>query len=108
MTGRRPALRRVREFKGEVSTWAKRLRVEPRQVRVQSMTRKWGSCSRKRIVTFSTDLLYRPAVTRRFVIVHELLHLRVRNHSRLFRSYLATHIPDWRQLQPALSARGSK
>ena len=34
-----------------------------------------------------------------FVIAHELLHLRVPNHGRIFKALLTTHIPNWRQLK---------
>jgi len=30
------------------------------------------------------------------VILHELLHLRVRNHGKLFKAYLTAYQPDWR------------
>ena len=60
------------------------------------MTRKWGSCSTKGTVTFSEQLIHEAAGFREYVIVHELLHLRVRNHGRLFRSYLAAYVPRWR------------
>ncbi|MCH7931954.1 MAG: M48 family metallopeptidase, partial [Proteobacteria bacterium] len=32
-------------FKGLVTSWAKRLKVKPHQVRIQKMSSKWGSCS---------------------------------------------------------------
>jgi predicted metal-dependent hydrolase len=31
--------------------------------------------------------------------VHELLHLRVRNHGKLFTALLSAHIPEWRRIQ---------
>jgi hypothetical protein len=31
-----------------------------------------------------------------FVIAHELLHLRVPTHGRLFRALMALHLPNWR------------
>lgn len=37
-------------FKGRVQQWAAELRVEPKQVRLQRMTRKWASCSTAVIV----------------------------------------------------------
>lgn len=33
-----------------------------------------------------------------FVIAHELLHLRIRNHGRLFKAFMTAHVPNWRSL----------
>ena len=71
-----------------VASWARRLNVQPRQVRVQCMTRKWGSCSAAGIVTLATDLADQDVGFQDFVIVHELLHLRVPNHGKLFKALL--------------------
>jgi hypothetical protein len=32
-----------------------------------------------------------------FVIAHELLHLRVPNHGKLFKALLRVHVPDWKR-----------
>lgn len=88
----------VAAFKAAVGKWAKQLRVTPRQVRVQRMTRKWGSCSRAGRLTFADALMGQPKRFQRYVAVHELLHLRVRNHGRLFKAYLAVYQSDWRVL----------
>lgn len=51
-------------------------------------------------LTFSTDLLHQPAAFRAQVIVHELLHLKLPNHGKLFtalmKSYLAEREPPSR------------
>ncbi|MGH7720411.1 MAG: M48 metallopeptidase family protein [Gemmatimonadaceae bacterium] len=94
---RRSQARSPEAFKEEVRDWAGVLQVAPAQIRVQAMTRKWGSCSEAGRVTFARALLEEPEAFRRYVIVHELLHLRVRNHGRLFRSYLSAYVPGWRQ-----------
>jgi predicted metal-dependent hydrolase len=91
----------VAHFKAEVRRWAERLRVKPKQIRVQIMTRKWGSCSAAGRVSFAVALIRRPASFRRFVIVHELLHLRVPNHGRLFKAYLTAYQPRWRRVAAA-------
>ena len=31
-----------------------------------------------------------------FVVAHELLHLRVPNHGRLFKALMTAHVPYWR------------
>jgi predicted metal-dependent hydrolase len=91
-----PDAEAVTAFKRVVREWATTLKVRPGQVRVQVMTRKWGSCSRAGRVSFAAALLGEPADFQRYVIVHELLHLRVANHGRLFQSYLSAYVPEWR------------
>lgn len=84
------------DLKAEVRAWAERLEVEPREIHVTAMTRKWASCSTRGRLTFADCLLTQPENVRREVIVHELLHLKVPNHGPLFRALLSAHLasPD--------------
>jgi len=82
-----------------VQYWSQRLKAEARIIRVQRMTRKWGSCSTAGTITLATDLVEQEPEFQDFVIVHELLHLRVPSHGRLFRALLTAHIPAWRQFE---------
>lgn len=79
-------------FKGEVRAWAKRIEVEPKEIHIRPMKRKWASCSSKGRLTFDTDLLRQPAEFRKKAIVHELLHLKIPNHGKLFRSLMRAYL----------------
>ncbi|MFC5503994.1 M48 family metallopeptidase [Bosea massiliensis] len=79
-----------------VRAWALRLKVSPRIVRVQRMTQKWGSCSTGGIVTLASDLAAQDESFQDFVIAHELLHLKIPNHGRVFKAMMSLHVPDWR------------
>lgn len=83
-------------LKRRVDHWAVKLRVMPRLVRVQRMTRKWGSCSTAGTVTLAIDLDEQSVEFQDFVIAHELLHLKVPNHGKLFKALMTTHVPGWR------------
>ncbi len=85
-------------FKDQVAHWSERIRIHPRQVRIQHMRRKWASCSTAGTVSFSLDLLAQPAQFREYVIVHELLHLKVPNHGKLFKSLLCAYLPDYESI----------
>ena len=76
--------------------WARRLNVRPRIVRIRPMTRKWGSCSTLGVVTLANDLADQHPGFQDFVIAHELLHLRVPNHGKLFKALMTAHVPAWR------------
>lgn len=84
-------------FKIRVAAWAEKLRVQPTAVRVQRMRRKWASCSTGGWVSFSTRLLRQPRDFQDYVIVHELLHLKVPNHGKLFKSLLSLHLSGKRR-----------
>ena len=79
-------------FKSEVKAWADRLEVEYKEIHIRSMKWKWASCSSQGRLTFDINLLYQPAEFRAEAIVHELLHLKVPNHGKLFRSLLKSYL----------------
>lgn len=87
------ALLRLRQ---RIAHWADRLALRPRVVRVQRMTKKWGSCSTTGTVTLAADLVTCDESFQDVVIVHELLHLRIRAHGKLFRALMTAHVPHWR------------
>lgn len=65
------------------------------------MHRKWGSCSQGGTVTLAAGLVDQPESFQDYVIVHELLHLRVARHGRLFKALLSAHVPGWRRIASA-------
>lgn len=91
-----------RDFKQRVRQWADVLGVEMMALSVRPMTRKWASCSTAGAVSFSADLLDLDAELIDYVIVHELLHLRVPNHGRLWKSLMRAHLGDYEGLHQRL------
>ncbi len=79
-------------FKAEVSAWARRIGVQPKEIRLRPMKRKWASCSGRGRLTFDTGLLRQPAKFRAEAVVHELLYMKVPNHGKLFKALLRTHL----------------
>ncbi len=79
-------------FKEEVLLLAKEVGVKPREIHIQSMKRKWASCSSRGRLTFDKKLLEEPKELRLEVILHELLHLKYPNHGRMFKSLLDTYL----------------
>jgi len=75
-------------FKAEVLSWAKRVGVEPKEIRLRPMRSKWASCSSNGRLTFNTEILQQPANFRAEAMVHELLHLKVPNHGKLFKNLM--------------------
>lgn len=54
-------------------------------------------------MTLASDLVDENVRFQNFVIAHELLHLRVPTHGRLFKALMSAHVPGWRQLEEGLA-----
>ena len=89
----------VQALRQRALTWAVKLRVNPRVIRVQALHSKWGSCSSIGTVTLAYDLVGQTEPFQDYVIVHELLHLRIPNHGRVFKALMTAYVPGWQALQ---------
>ncbi len=94
-----------KKFRDEVAFWSAKINVCPKRITVRDMTRKWGSCSTEGRVSFNSELLNKPKWFRHFVIAHELLHLKIPNHGKLFKQILSAHIPQWREIKDSQTLR---
>jgi predicted metal-dependent hydrolase len=70
------------------------MEIEPQSITLRLMKRKWAGCYSKGNLTFDIELLHQAAYFRRKVIVHELLHLKVPNHSKLFKALEAMYLDE--------------
>ncbi len=98
LTGKTIGLRTKKQLKAEIARWAVVMKVKPGQICIQRMTKKWASCSSKGRVCFSADLLQESRTFQEYVIVHELLHLQVPNHGKLFKSLMNAYLPGWEMI----------
>jgi hypothetical protein len=87
---------------------AARLGLEFGAVAVRDQRTRWGSCSPGRNLSFNWRLVLAPAVVLRYVVIHELCHLRVPNHSRQFWRQLEAAVPGWQEQAAWLSEHGAE
>lgn len=65
-------------------------------VSVSSARTRWGSCSGKNAIRYSFRLLYAPKDVIEYVVVHELAHVKYKNHSKLFWREVERLCPDYK------------
>ena len=91
------------EFKARVREWAKKLEVDTHVISMRSMKRKWASYTQTSgLLIFNTALLEMDEAVRDYVIVHELLHVRIPNHGKLWKSFMRAYLGDYEQLERQL------
>lgn len=74
-------------------------------VRLQFMSRQWGSCSPAGRITLNPHLVAAPREAIDYVLLHELCHLKHHNHSRSFYATLKRNMPDWANVKERLDER---
>jgi predicted metal-dependent hydrolase len=76
--------------------------LRPGKLQIRCQRTRWGSCSRQGTISLNVCLLFqRPAVLR-YLIIHELSHLRHMNHSSRFWAEVARQEPNWKALDREL------
>ena len=91
--------------KNRVREWAEKIGVPVHQVHIREMRNKWASCSTSGRLTFGRDVLELTQLQIDYVIVHELLHLRVPNHGKLWKSLMRAYLGDYEQIEASLRAK---
>ena len=91
------------EIRRLVDEWALKMGLQPRRVTLRTMQRKWGSCSSRENITLNTALTWVPRPLAEYVIVHELVHLRVLNHGPEFKKLMSHYLPGWKELERELN-----
>jgi len=71
------------------------LNVTPNGFRIGRARTRWGSCGKTGRIMINRKLIAFPPEILEYIIVHELCHLRIRNHSRTFWALVASILPDY-------------
>jgi predicted metal-dependent hydrolase len=77
-----------------------------KKMRISSARTRWGSCSSTGTLSFTWRLVMAPQEVIDYVVVHELVHLRIKNHSREFWDGVAAILPDYKRRRAWLKTNG--
>jgi predicted metal-dependent hydrolase len=80
----------------------------PRLVRVKEQKRRWGSCTATGHILLNWRSVMAPQPILDYIIVHELCHLRIMNHSARFWTAVQAAMPDYRERRRWLRDHGGQ
>jgi len=90
-----------------VSYFASKVGVEPKKVVIKDHSHRWASCTSDGTVTFNWKCMMAPTKIIDYVVVHELCHIHVRDHSQSFWNEVDKVIPDYRERKLRLRKHGA-
>jgi hypothetical protein len=87
-----------------IKKWENQLGVISKEWKIKKMKTKWGSCNQDaRRVWFNLELAKVDDYCIDYVVMHELAHLKVRNHGKQFIQILNTNMSDWEHRRAQLN-----
>jgi predicted metal-dependent hydrolase len=89
-----------------VDYYSRRFQLAPEGIKITSARFRWGSCSRDDRLSFSWRIIMASLTVIDYVLIHELVHIREKNHSKKFWNYLESVFPDYRRHRDWLRENG--
>jgi predicted metal-dependent hydrolase len=96
------------KIEGRLRYYGDRFHLFPKGTRITAAKSRWGSCSRDNRLSFSWRIIMAPLKIIDYVLVHELVHIKEKNHSRNFWAALEKILPDYRERRVWLRKNGNR
>jgi len=77
--------------------YSKMLNLVPSEIKIKDQKRRWGSCSGNGTLRFNWKIAMAPISVIDYIVVHELCHLKVKNHSTSFWRQVSLALPDYQR-----------
>ena len=83
----------------KVDEFSKKMNLFPTSISYRKNKRTWGSCNYKNGLNFNILLMKFPIEVMEYVIVHELAHIKHKNHSKDFWNLVAFYCPNYKEVE---------
>ena len=88
----------VEKITPRVEMWSKKTGITFGQLHFRKQTKRWGSCTPRNNIMINTEAIRLPFSLIDYLIVHELCHVKFKNHSKEFWAEVGTHSRNYREL----------
>ena len=83
----------------KVDEYSKKMNLFPTSISYRKNKRTWGSCNYKNGLNFNILLMKFPIEVMEYVIVHELAHIKHKNHSKDFWNLVAVYCSNYKEVE---------
>ena len=91
-----------------LKVYSEKLKVNPPAFKVKHQKRRWGSCSADNVLRINFQLIMALPEQLEYVVVHELCHVKEKNHSARFWKLVGELMPDYQVHRKSLKREGWK
>lgn len=88
----------IDKIKPRIKKWSKITGLSFNEVKFMQLEKRWGSCTPNNNIIINLDAIKLPFSLIDYLIVHELVHTKIKNHSKEFWAELSKYLTNWKEL----------
>ncbi len=92
----------------QANHYASKVGIHPSKVNIKKMRTRWGSATKDNVINLNEYLLKAPKGTIDYVILHEICHLKIRNHSHKFWELVQKFMPNYTENKKWLEVNSAR
>jgi len=81
-----------------IRKWSKKTGYKYTSISFKQLEKRWGSCTPSNEIVINIEAVKLPFSLIDYLIVHELVHTQIKNHSKGFWAEVSKHITNWKDL----------
>src|SRR5690554_2784781 len=81
-----------------IKKWSKETGLEYKELKFMHLIKRWGSCTPSNNIIINVEAIKLPYSLIDYLIVHELVHTKIKSHSKEFWAELSKYMPNWKEL----------
>lgn len=93
-------------FYEKTQRWAQAIGVRPAKITIKDQKTRWGSCSSLGNINYNWRIIMAPPLVADYLVIHELCHMLVPNHSAKFWEEVRRYSPNYQQHRQWLTDNG--
>ena len=94
-------------FEDKVEKHSKRIGVRVKRIAIKNLRNRWGSLTKNGVVNLNLNLIKAPEDVIDYIILHELCHLKIKEHSHHYWDLLHTYMPNYHDKIEWLKVNGN-
>jgi len=94
-------------FEDKVEKYSKKIGIRVKGIAIKNLKNRWGSLTKSGAINLNLNLVKAPEEVIDYIVIHELCHLKIKEHSHHYWDMLHKFMPDYYDKAEWLKANGS-
>jgi predicted metal-dependent hydrolase len=99
-------IRKSDVFEDKVKKYSKRPEVRVKRIHIKNLKNRWGSLTKEGLINLNLNLLKAPEDVIEYIILHELCHLKIKEHSHHYWDLVYRFMPNYQDKIEWLKVNG--